>query len=97
MGNIYFGDFRKYVIEHYKAIQAKEPDYQSTEWYLLRYLKRIEKNTNPPTSTGRVESSMRGFIRFYVDRVDDKSELGDRCLKIYAEYRRVLRSEQEKT
>jgi len=44
MREIYFGEFRIYVIEHIRAIEAQNPDYQSTEWFLLRYLSKIEKN-----------------------------------------------------
>ena len=39
---------------------------------------------------------MRGFIRFYVDNIDEKSELADRCLKIYGQYRKTLREAQVK-
>ncbi len=39
---------------------------------------------------------MRGLIRFYVDTIDENSELGDRCIKIYAAYRETLRFSQEK-
>jgi hypothetical protein len=95
MRKIYFGDFRIYVIEHIKAIEAQNPEHQSTEWFLLRYLGKIAKNSNPPTSPGKVEGSMRGLIRFYVDTIDENSELGDRCIKIYAEYRKTLRISHE--
>lgn len=95
MREIYFGEFRRVVLQHYKEIEADNPEYQSTEWFLLRYLKRIEKNTIPPASPGRIENSMRGFVRFYVDMIDEKSPLGDRCLKIYEEYRKTLRTNQE--
>lgn len=95
MGKIYFGHFRTYVIEHIKMIEAQDPEYQSTAWFLLRYLRKIEKNTNPPTTPGRVEGCMRGLIRFYVDSIDEDSELGDCCKKVYAEYRKTLRFSQE--
>ena len=96
MREIYFGDFRIYGIEHIRAIEAQSPEYQSTEWFLLRYLRKIEKNSNPPTTPGRVEGCMRGLIRFYVDTIDEDSALGDRCKKVYAEYRKTLRFSQEK-
>lgn len=96
MREIYFGDFRRVVINHYKEIEAENPGFQSTEWFLLRYLRKIEKFTNPPTSPGKVEGSMRGFIRFYVDSVDEKSPLGERCINIYDEYRKTLRESREK-
>ena len=95
MRTIYFGDFRVYVIEHIKAIEAQNPEYQSTEWFLLRYLSRLEKKSNPPTTLGEVEGCIRGLIRFYVDMIDENSELGDRCKKIYAKYRETLRYSQE--
>lgn len=95
MRKIYFGDFRVYVIEHIKFIEAQDPEYQSTAWFLLRYLRNIEKNSNPPTTPGKVEGCMRGMIRFYVDMIDENSELGDRCVKIYTEYRKTLRFSQE--
>ena len=95
MRQVYFGEFRVYVIEHIKAIEAQDPDYQSIEWFLLRYLRKIEKNSNPPTTPGKVEGSMRGMVRFYVDMIDEDSELGDRCKKVYAEYRKSLRFSQE--
>ncbi len=95
MKKIYFGDFRIYVIEHIRSIEAEDPEYQSTQWFLLRYLRNIAKNSNPPTTPGKVEGCMRGLIRFYVDTIDEHSEMGDRCLKIYAEYRKTLRFSQE--
>ena len=95
MREIYFGEFRVYVIEHIKAIEAQNPEYQSIEWFLLRYLKKIEKNSNPPSTLGKVEGSMRGLVRFYIDMIDEDSELGDRCKKVYSEYRKSLRISQE--
>jgi len=94
MREIYFGEFREIVIRHIRSIESVRPEYQSTEWFLLRYLTRIEKNANPPTSPGRIENSMRALIRFYVDQVDEHSELGEICRQINAEYRRTLRREQ---
>jgi hypothetical protein len=96
MRDIYFGDFRSYVVEQMRALAAQDHEYQSIEWFLLRYLKRIEKATTAPTTPGRVEGSMRGFIRFYVDNIDEKSEVADMCLKIYEAYRKTLREQQEK-
>ncbi len=95
MRKIYFGDFRKILIQHYKEIETQDPEHQSTEWFLLRHLKRVEKSTELESSPGRVENSMRGFIRFYIDNIDEHSPLGERCLKIYAEYRKTLRRYQQ--
>lgn len=94
MREIYFADFRVYVIKHIKIIEAKNPEYQSTEWFLLRYLNKIVKNLNSPSNPAKVAGCMRGFIRFYVDMIDEHSTVGDQCLKIYAEYRKTLCSKQ---
>ncbi len=93
--NIYFGDFRKLVIEKMKEIEGDEPDPYSREWFLLRYFKRIENETNPPSENWRVESSVRSLIRFYVDNIDEKSDNGQRCRFVYKEYKKVLRIKQD--
>lgn len=95
MKEIYFDELRLIVIQHIREIEALEPESQSTEWYLLKYLKRITKNALPPTTPGRMENSMRGFIRYYVDNIDEDSRLGERCRDIYAVYKKTLRSSKE--
>lgn len=95
MREIYFGEFRLQVIQHIREIEADDPEYQSTEWYLIKYLKRIVKTSNPPVTRGRVDNSMRALIRFYVDMVEEQSDLGERCKRINEEYRKALRDEQE--
>jgi hypothetical protein len=89
---IYFDELRMIVIQHIREIEASDPENQSIEWYLLKYLKRITKNTLPPTIPGRMENSMRGFIRFYVDNIDEQSVLGERCRNIYDAYVKSLRT-----
>lgn len=74
-----------------------EPEPQSTEWYLLKYLNRITKNTMLPTTASRMENCMRGFIRFYVDNIDEQSLLGERCRNIYDAYKKTLRIGKEES
>ena len=95
MAEIYFADFRLYVLEHIKQIQGMDYESHSMEWFLLRYLKRIEKLANPPSRKGQMENAMRALIRFYVDNLDEKSALGERCQAIYDEYRKTIRLQQE--
>ncbi len=95
MSEIYFGDFRIVIIEHIREIESQTPEFQSTEWFLLKYLRRIEKNTNSPSSIGEMENSIRALVRFYVDTIEKKSPLGDRCVRIYEEYRKTLRSKKQ--
>ena len=96
MREIYFGDLRVYVREHIKQIETANFELDSTEWFLLRYLRRLVKSMESGDGPGRVEGSMRSLVRYYVDNIAEKSELGDRCMKIYDEYRKTLRSSQTK-
>ncbi len=92
---IYFGDFHAVVTQHINEIDAQNPDTQSTEWFLLKYLRRIEKNANQPASAVAMENSVRALIRFYVDSIDEHSPLGDRCIRIYQEYQKTMRTRKQ--
>lgn len=94
MRHIYFGDFRTYVIGCIKQIESLDYEVDSLEWFLLKYLKRIVASTETEDSAGRVEGSVRSLVRFYIDNIDERSELGDQCLKIYDQYRKTLRQSQ---
>ena len=91
MREVYFGEFRIIVIEHIREIELMNPQSYTTEWFLLKYLKRIELNANPPSTRGRMENCMRGLIRFYVDNIEENSPLGERCRSIHAAYVQTLR------
>jgi hypothetical protein len=95
MADIFFGDFRVVVINHIKEINTDNPGAQSPEWFLLKYLNRIVKNTELPSSAGKIEGSMRALIRFYLDNIEEKSNLGNRCLHVYEEYRKAVKQHQE--
>ena len=95
MREIYFGDFRLVVIEQINAIKASGAESHSVEWFLLKYLTRIEKNALPPATPGRMENSVRAMVRFYVDMIDENSALGERCRLVYEEYRKALRNARE--
>jgi len=94
MKKIYFGDFRLYVIGHIKEIEKVEIESYTTEWFLIRYLNKITKIADGNVEHGQVEGPIRSLIRFYIDNIDDESELGDRCKKIHLEYRKLLRKKQ---
>lgn len=96
MREIYFGEFRVIVIQHIKEIEALDPASHTTEWFLLKYFKRIARNANPPTTRGSMENCMRGLIRFYIDNIEEKSPLGERCRSIHAAYVSTLRESKEK-
>ena len=96
MHDIYFDELRLILIQHIREVDAENPAYQSTEWFLLRYMRRVVKATEPPASNSRVENSIRALVRFYVDMIDERSELGERCRMINEEYRKALRRHKEK-
>jgi hypothetical protein len=92
---IYFGNFHAVVKQHINEIDMLNPEFQSTEWYLLQYLRRIEKNTDSPVSTAAIDNSIRALIRFYVDSIDEHSPLGDHCIRVYQEYRKTIRTSKK--
>ena len=94
MKKIYFGDFRLCVNKHIKEIEKTGIEAYTTEWFLVRYLKKITKVADGNIEYNIVESSIRSLMRFYVDNIDEKSKLGDRCKKIHTEYRDLLRQKQ---
>lgn len=96
MPEIYFGHFRTLVIEHIGEIESGEPAPHSTEWFLLKYLRRIVKNIDEPASPGKIDGTIRSLVRFYVDNIEENTELGDHCTRIYNEYKKALREHQEK-
>ena len=78
MSNVYFDSLRIKVNQQIKEIDATNPESHSIEWFLLKYLNRIVIKTDPPSQLGQVEGSIRSLVRFYVDNVEEKSELGDK-------------------
>ncbi len=92
----YFADFRVHVLSHIKDIEKREYESHSIEWFLLKYLHRLAKSANPPSQRGDMENAIRALIRFYVDNLEENSDLGTRCQTIYNEYRKCLRRQQEK-
>jgi len=97
MRRIYFEDFRLTVVRHTREIESSAPASHSTEWFLLKYLRRIIKAAEAePVSPVQVEGTMRSLIRFYVDNIEESSDMGERCIAIYEQYRKTLRENQEK-
>lgn len=95
MKKIYFGDFHNYVVEHISDLEGPDLESYTTEWFLVRYLKKITKITiEGNLEYTRVEGSMRSLIRFYVDNVEDPSELAERCIKIHNKYRATILKQQ---
>ncbi len=87
---IYFGDLRIIIVEHINEIKQQEIEAYSTEWFLLKYLRRLSLLSNEPARSHEVEGSMRALMRFYVDNIDERSELARRCQHIHSKYRETL-------
>ena len=95
MSEIYFDRLRSLVIEYIDVIKAHEPESHSIEWFLMKYLTKIEKVSQTPAIPGEVEGSIRSLVRFYVDNIEENTELGDICTRVYNEYHKVLKEYQE--
>ncbi len=87
---IYFGDLRTVVVEHMREINQREIEPYSIEWFLLKYLKRISVLSNDRNRSYEVEGSIRALMRFYVDNIDERSDLARRCAHIHSKYRETL-------
>ncbi|MDA0824134.1 MAG: hypothetical protein O3C28_17185 [Proteobacteria bacterium] len=87
----HFDDFRTVVAAQIKELVALGPKAGTTEWYLLKYFRRIHKKVTVSTSAREVENSIRALIRFYLDAIDEGSELELRCKTILQSHNRALR------
>ncbi len=90
----HFDEFRVVLVRHIKELSALRPDAQTTEWYLLRYMRRIHAKVRVSTSPREVENTMRALIRFYLDAVEEGTELEQRCKELLKFHRRSMRLER---
>jgi hypothetical protein len=87
----HFDEFRVVLVRHIKELTATRPEAQTTEWYLLKYMRRIHRKVNVSTSPREIENTIRALIRFYLDAIDDGSELDERCREVLKFHHRSLR------
>jgi hypothetical protein len=90
----HFDEFRLVVVRQIRELSRRRPADQSTEWYLLKYLRRIHAKVAVSTSPRDVENAVRALMRFYLDTVEDGSELEMRCKEVFKSHRRSLRLER---
>ena len=90
----HFDEFRVVVVRNIRELDAVGPDLQSTEWYLLKYLRQIHRKTVVSTSPREVENTIRALIRFYLDGVEEGTALEQRVKEVLASHRRSLRLER---
>jgi hypothetical protein len=82
-----YGDLRRIVITHIRLIEAGNPEPQSIEWFLLRYLRRIVAGCEASASPHALENSMRALLSFYAGRIEQRSELAEYCIRIIEAHR----------
>ena len=91
----HFNEFRLVLVAQIRELSAFEPEHQTTAWYLLKYFRRIHKKVTVLTLAREVENTVRALIRFYVDKIDEGSELEERCKHLLRSHRRSLRLERQ--
>ena len=85
-------EFRESVARHIKELERSEFDRYSTEWFFLRYLKRVARQAEQ-VGLAREISGMSGLTRYYVDRIEAGSDLATRFEEILDAHRHALRME----
>ena len=89
-----FLEFRELVQRHVREIEIAQPERYTTEWFFLRYLRRLRSRAYGYDSPRECSSLMRGLTRFYVDSVEGVSPLGNRFEEILEAHRYALRTER---
>ena len=89
-----FLEFIELLARHLKELEQAYPERYSTDWPFVRYLRRVAKRAMASTSPREVSGAMRGFLRFYVDSIDARSDLGARYVEVLEAHRRALRLER---
>ena len=89
-----FDEFRVVLVRHIKELTVLRPDDQTTAWYLLKYMRRIHAKVIVSTSPREVENTIRALLRFYLDAVDEGTDLERRCKEVMKFHRRSVRLER---
>ena len=83
-------EFRVVLVRNIKELTARRPDEQTTEWYLLKYMRRIYRKVIVSTSPREIENTIRALIRFDLDDIEEGSELEARRHEVLGSHRRAL-------
>jgi hypothetical protein len=89
-----FVEFRELLQRHVKQLQKPYPERYSTEWFFLRYVRRLDFDAQSDEAPQACNSAMRGLTRFYVDQVAEHSELAVAFEEILECHRYALRMER---
>lgn len=86
-------EFREQIRRHVRELEEINPEPQSPEWFFLWYLYRLRKSAFNNSSPKACSSIMRGFVRYFVDSIDENSPMAERFREIYDGHRYALRTE----
>ena len=86
-------EFRDQLRRHVRELEESDLEQHSSEWFFLRYLYRLRKTAMANRSPRACSSIMRGFVRFFVDSIDEASPMAERFREIYESHRHALRTE----
>ena len=86
-------DFRDQLRRHVRELEESGLEHYSNEWFFLWYLYRLRKIALVNRSPRACSSVMRGFVRFFVDSIDETSPMADRFREIYESHRHAMRTE----
>lgn len=90
-----FSSFREVLARHIKQLAASHPERLGTEWFFLRYLRRLARRAENAERARELDGALRGLTRYYVDRVPEDSPLASAYEDILAAHREALRAERE--
>ena len=87
-------ELRELLQRHVRELERSYPERHTREWFFLRYVKRVHKRAHDDDTPRACLSAMRGLTRYYVDSIDEDSELGKRFEEILECHRYALRTER---
>lgn len=89
-----FIEFRELLDRHVREIELESPEQFTTEWFFLRYVRRVRNRAFNYESPRDCSSLMRGLTRFYVDAVAEDTRMAQRYEEILECHRFALRTER---
>ena len=85
-------EFRELLVRTVRELEDERFEANSPEWYFLRYVRRLRNTAEKQESAADCSPAMQGLTRYFVDSIDEKSDLGDRFREILECHRFALRT-----
>lgn len=87
-------EFRELLATHIHDIERAYPERYSTEWFFLRYVKRVNRCAHGGDTPAACNGAMRGLTRFFVDQIEPDSDLAPRFDALLECHRYALRMQR---